>query len=182
MTKIGFDLNGRRVTAEVSAEISLLELLRDEFYITGTKPSCGRGECGACTVLLDGIPMNSCLLYAVKANGRTVTTIEGLTHDGMLHPLQEAFIEQGAVQCGFCIPGMIMAAKGFLDEHPKPSRKEAAEAISGNLCRCGGYNQQVDAILRAAEKLGCEDKVEAEGADEKALANRERLLSLRIPR
>ena len=153
MTKISFILNGKRTVATVSPETTLLELLREGLYLTGTKQNCGRGECGACTVLLDGRSVNSCLLYAVKVNRRTVTTIEGLAHQDELHPLQKAFIQQGAVQCGFCTPGMIMTAKGFLDEHPDPTEMEAAEAISGNLCRCGGYHQEVMAILEAAREL-----------------------------
>jgi aerobic carbon-monoxide dehydrogenase small subunit len=154
--RISFILNGKRVKAAVSPEATLLELLRDGLYLTGTKQTCGRGECGACTILLDGKPLNSCLLYAIKANGRTVMTIEGLAPKGELHPLQEAFINQGAVQCGFCTPGMIMAAKGFLDDHPDPTKEEVAGAISGNLCRCGGYNQQISAILEAAGKSRAE--------------------------
>jgi carbon-monoxide dehydrogenase small subunit len=153
MAKTTFILNGRRVTAVISPETTLLELLRDELQLKGTKLSCGRGECGACTVLLDGNPVNSCLLYAVKANGRTVTTIEGLASAEGLHPLQKAFIHAGAVQCGFCTPGMILTAKAFLDENPNPSEKEVAQAISGNLCRCGGYQQEVAAVLEAAEEL-----------------------------
>jgi carbon-monoxide dehydrogenase small subunit len=153
LPKIDFILNGKEVTAEVDAEATLLEMLRDELQLTGTKLSCGRGECGACTVLLDGAPVNSCLLYAAKVAGRSVTTIEGLSRGGNLHPLQKAFIEEGAIQCGFCTPGMIMAAKGFLDENPDPSEDEVAEAISGNLCRCGGYHQEVAAIVEAAKML-----------------------------
>ncbi len=153
MTEITFILNEKKVTATVSPETTLLELLRDELFLTGTKLSCGRGECGACTVLLDGKPVNSCLLYAIKASGRTVATIEGLARQGELHPLQKAFITTDAVQCGFCTPGMIMAAKGLLDKHPNPSEREVAEAISGNLCRCAGYHQEITAILEAAKEL-----------------------------
>ena len=122
-------------------------------YLTGTKQSCGRGECGACTVLLDGRPVNSCLLYAFKVNGRSVTTIEGLAHEGGLHPLQKAFIECGAVQCGFCTPGMLIRAYRFLQDNPNPTEDEVREGMSGNLCRCTGYQNIVKAVLHAAATL-----------------------------
>ncbi len=137
----------------VEPNIFLLDLLRDELDLTGAKRGCNRGECGSCTVLLDGRPVRSCLIPAVMANGRQVVTIEGLeTLGGKLHPLQETFIERGAIQCGFCTPGMILAAKGLLDENPHPTEEEVRRAISGNLCRCTGYVKIVDAILSAAEK------------------------------
>ena len=158
MMRIAFVLNGKRVAISVDPETTLLELLRDEFHLSGTKMSCGRGECGACTVLVDGKAVDSCILYAVKANGTMVVTIEGLAAAGELHPIQKAFIENGAIQCGFCTPGMMLAAKGYLDEHPHPSEKEVAAAISGNLCRCGGYQQEVAAILEAAEKIREDDR------------------------
>jgi carbon-monoxide dehydrogenase small subunit len=137
----------------VEPNMFLLDLLRDELDLTGAKRGCNRGECGSCTVLLDGRPVRSCLVPVVMANGRQVVTIEGLEAlGGKLHPLQEAFIERGAIQCGFCTPGMILAAKGLLDEHPNPTEEEVRRAISGNLCRCTGYVKIVDAILSAAEK------------------------------
>ncbi len=134
-------------------ETTLLELLRDEFHLSGTKLSCGRGECGACTVLMNGKAVNSCLLYAVKVDGSDIVTIEGLAAADKVHPLQQAFIDHGAIQCGFCTPGMIMAAKGFLDANPSPTEKEVVAAISSNMCRCGGYEQEVAAIMDAAEKM-----------------------------
>jgi carbon-monoxide dehydrogenase small subunit len=128
----------------------LLELLRNELGLSGTKEGCGTGECGACTVLLDGKPVNSCLMLAVDAEGREVTTVEGLEKEGKLHPLQEAFVEEGAVQCGFCTAGMLMAAKGLLEENAHPTEEEIRRGISGNLCRCTGYVRIVRAIQRAA--------------------------------
>lgn len=151
---VSFTLNGRRVQAAIPPGMLLVDLLRDRFGLTGTKIGCGIGECGACTVLLDGEAVNSCLILAVAVNGREVTTIEGLAANGQLHPLQEAFIEAGAVQCGFCTPGMIMSAKALLDANPHPTREQIAEAISGNLCRCTGYVKIIDAVELAIEKLG----------------------------
>ena len=122
--------------------------------MTGTKQSCGEGHCGACTVIVDGQAVNSCLMLAVEAQGKDILTIEGLSEGGQLHPIQEAFVTHGAVQCGFCSPGMIMAAKAFLDENPDPSEAEIKKAISGHLCRCTGYVQIIEAIRAAAEKMG----------------------------
>jgi carbon-monoxide dehydrogenase small subunit len=127
--------------------------LRENFGLTGTKRSCSEGECGACTVLLDGKPVASCLVLAVEAQGKRIETVEGLAQNGELHPLQQAFIEHGALQCGFCTSGMLMAAKGLLNENRKPSEEEVRRAISGNLCRCTGYNTIVEAIMDAAERL-----------------------------
>ena len=140
-------------TYEVLTEIhkTLLEVLREDIGLTGTKRGCDLGACGACTVLIDGKPHLSCLTLAVDVQGKEVLTIEGLSHNGDLHPLQKAFIEKGAIQCGFCTPGMILAAKAFLDEQPHPSEEEVKRAISGNLCRCTGYVKIVEAILTAAE-------------------------------
>jgi aerobic carbon-monoxide dehydrogenase small subunit len=141
-------------TYEVLTEIhkTLLEVLREDIGLTGTKRGCDLGACGACTVLIDGKPRLSCLTLAVDVQGKEVLTIEGLSHNGNLHPLQKAFIEKGAIQCGFCTPGMILTAKAFLDEQPHPSEEEVKRAISGNLCRCTGYVKIVEAILTAAEK------------------------------
>lgn len=153
MHQFNLKVNGKEVQVEAPAGITLLELLREYLGLTGTKEGCGVGECGACTVLLDGVPVDSCLLPAAKAEGREVTTIEGLAQGEKLHPLQEAFISEGAVQCGFCTPGMIMSAKALLDREPHPTREQIKEAISGNLCRCTGYAQIVRAVEKAAEAL-----------------------------
>lgn len=152
--KVHFVLNGFEVEAEVETHKMLLDLLRDHFELTGTKEGCGQGECGACTVLVDGVSVNACLFPAMEVEGRTVTTIEGLIGEGgKLHPIQEAFVEAGAVQCGFCMPGMVMSAKALLDENPEPTEEEVRRGISGNLCRCTGYVQIVEAIKLASQKL-----------------------------
>ncbi len=149
--KIEFTLNGSPVSVEAPADISLLHLLRDHLYLTGTKEGCGVGECGACSVLLDGRLVNSCLVLAPQAGGRQVTTIEGICGpDGGPNDLQQAFIDHGAVQCGFCIPGMVLAGEALLAAHPRPTRGEIRAAIAGNLCRCTGYQQIVDAIEATA--------------------------------
>jgi len=148
-----FELNGKQTRIEAEPTLRALDLIRDVLGLTGTKEGCGRGECGACTILVDGQPVNSCLLYAAKLQGRSVTTIEGLTaEDGAkeLHPLQEAFVSEGAMQCGFCTPGMILSAKSLLDRNPDPDREAIEEALSGNLCRCTGYGKIVKAVQRAA--------------------------------
>jgi aerobic-type carbon monoxide dehydrogenase small subunit (CoxS/CutS family) len=143
-------LNGEEMTVEVKPSTLLVEVLRDQLELTGTKVACGEGECGACTVLLDGQPVNSCLVPALKAQGREVLTVEGLAPLGELHPLQKAFVEHGAVQCGYCTPGMLMSAKALLDHNPSPTEDEVRLAISGNLCRCTGYAKIVEAILDAS--------------------------------
>ncbi len=150
--KIEFRLNGELRRLEVPAEATLLEVLREELGLTGTKEGCGIGECGACTVLLDGRPVYSCLLLAVQADGRHVETIEGLGTEDKPHPLQRAFVETGAVQCGFCIPGVLMAAKALLEEDPSPSRQKIREALSGNLCRCTGYWPLIEAVEAACDE------------------------------
>ena len=132
---------------------TLLETLRENLKITGTKEGCGEGECGACTVLLDSKPVNSCLVLAVEADGAEIVTIEGLSDNGNVDPIQEAFIEKGAVQCGFCTPGFIMSAKALLDQNPQPTVEEIKHGITGNLCRCTGYKQIIDAIQDASGKL-----------------------------
>jgi len=144
--RISFVINGQKKEMEIPSNISLLELLRDHLGLTGAKRGCDAGECGACTVLLDGKPVYACLLLAPKVDGREIITIEGIGEEGKLHFLQEAFLTHGAVQCGFCTPGMILAAKALLDENPYPSKEQVEEAISGNLCRCTGYLQIVKAI------------------------------------
>jgi carbon-monoxide dehydrogenase small subunit len=147
---IHLKVNGFLYQAEVEPRRTLLELIREDFGLTGTKEGCSFGECGTCTVILDGKPIKSCITLAVQANSREVTTIEGLENpDGTLHPIQQAFIDHGAVQCGFCTPGMILSAKALLDENRSPTELEVREAISGNLCRCTGYQKIVSAILSA---------------------------------
>ena len=151
---INFVLNGYEISAEVESHKMLLQVIRDEFQLTGTKEGCGEGECGSCTVLVDGMSVDSCLYPAFEVEGKTVTTIEGLLGEGhTLHPVQGAFVENGGVQCGFCTPGMIMSAKALLDEIPDPSDGQIKRGISGNLCRCTGYVQIIDSIRKAAEKL-----------------------------
>jgi carbon-monoxide dehydrogenase small subunit len=129
----------------------LLEVLREELSLTGTKESCGQGACGSCTVLLDGLPVRSCLLLAVEAEGREITTIEGLSQGEKLHPVQEAFIEHHAIQCGFCSPGMILTATALLEDNPKPTEDEIRHALSGNICRCTGYAKIIGAVKSLAD-------------------------------
>ena len=150
---VAFFLNGEEVEMEVEDRTTLLTVLRNHIGLTGTKEGCGGGECGACTVLVDGKAMNSCLLLMPQVREKRVMTIEGLSENGGLHPIQKAFIERGAIQCGYCTPGMILSAKAFLDENPNPTEEEARRAISGNLCRCTGYIKIIDAILEAAKVI-----------------------------
>ncbi|MFH1487310.1 MAG: FAD binding domain-containing protein [Pseudomonadota bacterium] len=151
---IHFALNGHEVSVEADSHWMLHQVLREAFHLTGTKEGCGQGECGACTVLLDGMNVDACLYPIYEVGWRSVTTIEGLIGEGnRLHPVQEAFIEKGGVQCGFCTPGMILSAKALLDENSGPSDTDIREAISGNLCRCTGYIQIIDSIKRAAERM-----------------------------
>jgi len=152
--EITFKVNGDEHTLAVKSHHTLLKVLREQLGLTGTKIGCENGECGACTVLLDGEPVNSCLVLAVEVDGHNVDTVEGLTKGDKLHPLQQAFIEHNAIQCGFCTPGMLMTAKGLLLRNPHPSEDDVREAITGNLCRCTGYVRIVDAILDAAQKEG----------------------------
>jgi aerobic-type carbon monoxide dehydrogenase small subunit (CoxS/CutS family) len=150
--ELGFVLNGKPVRVLVKPNLTLLDLLRDYFKLTGTKRGCDRGDCGACTVLLDEKPVNSCLILAPRVNGRAVTTVEGLGEPSRLDPLQESFVDFKAVQCGFCSPGMLLVAKALLNENPHPSREQVKGALSGNLCRCTGYTQIIDAIMAVAER------------------------------
>jgi carbon-monoxide dehydrogenase small subunit len=148
--EIAFTFNGNRMTARVEDHWSLLRFIREELGYTGTKEGCGGGECGACTVIVDGAAVNSCLYLAAELDGRCLTTIEGLAaSDGSLHPLQKAFVEYGGIQCGFCSPGMILSAKALLDENPAASDEDIRTAIAGNLCRCTGYIQIIDSIKSA---------------------------------
>jgi aerobic carbon-monoxide dehydrogenase small subunit len=149
---VALAVNGYRHEVEVPAHHTLLDALREQLGLTGTKECCAEGECGACTVLLDGHAVNSCLVLAVEADGGEVTTVEGLARHDRLSPVQEAFLETGGVQCGFCIPGMVVAAEYLLRHNPHPSQEEIREGLSGNLCRCGGYNQICAAVSAAAGK------------------------------
>ncbi len=146
-------VNGERFELLVDGSATLLNVLRDELELTGAKEGCGMGECGACTVVMEGRAVNACLVPAVEADGKKITTIEGLAREGKLHPLQEAFIKYGAIQCGFCTPGMILTAKTLLDENPSPTEEEVRQAIAGNLCRCTGYVKIVEAIMAVAEEM-----------------------------
>ena len=144
-------VNGAERDVEVAPNTTLLDFLRDDLQLTGTKECCDLGECGACTVLVDGRSVNSCLMLAAEADATEVTTIEGLAEDGRLNPLQDAFLAKGAVQCGFCIPGQVMAGHFLLQRNPHPTPAEVREGLSGNLCRCGGYVQICEAVLAASE-------------------------------
>jgi len=146
------NLNGEEIQIEVAACATLASVLREQLDLTGTKIGCEEGECGACTVLVDGRAVNSCLYPALKANGCRVVTVEGLAHDGELHPLQRAFIEHGAVQCGYCTPGLLLAGVALLSQHPHPTDAQIRRAISGNLCRCTGYLQVIAAIREVARQ------------------------------
>lgn len=144
--KVNFFLNDEPMELYVDANRTMLNVLRDELCYTGTKEGCGAGECGACTVIVDGLPLNACLVLAPEMDGMHITTIEGLSKDGELSPLQKAFVEHAALQCGFCTPGFIMSGTALLMENPQPSREEIIRAISGNLCRCTGYVRIIEAI------------------------------------
>ena len=150
---IQLSVNGEDYELIVAPNQTLLEVLRYQLNLMGAKEGCGEGTCGACTVLMDGKPVYSCLTLAAEAQDSAITTIEGLMIDGQLDPIQQSFVEHAAIQCGFCTPGMILAAKALLDENPSPTQQEAREAISGNVCRCTGYAKIVDAILEASERI-----------------------------
>lgn len=150
---IKFKINGEMIEKNVEKTTTLVDFIREDLGLTGTKKGCEEGECGACTVLLDGKTVNSCMIYAPKIDGSELLTIEGLGNREKLHPLQKTFIEEGAVQCGYCTPGMLLSAKFLLDNNPSPSEDEVREAISGNLCRCTGYSKIVKAIMKAAKLL-----------------------------
>ncbi len=140
-------INGEKYELEVPPNRTLLDVIRNELGLIGTKEGCGHGECGACTVLMDSQPVNACLVLALQAQGKEVITIEGLIREGKLHPIQEAFISHGAIQCGFCTPGMVLSVKALLDRNPRPEEGEIREVLSGNLCRCTGYQKIVEAVL-----------------------------------
>jgi carbon-monoxide dehydrogenase small subunit len=144
-------INRKEVSAQVKPNMTLLDFLRQEMGYLGTKAGCETGDCGACTVLMDGEPVNACLVLAIETDGHAITTIEGLEQDGKLDVVQESFIKHGAVQCGYCTPGMILTARALLDRNPQPTEPEVREAIAGNLCRCTGYVKIVDAIMAAAK-------------------------------
>jgi aerobic-type carbon monoxide dehydrogenase small subunit (CoxS/CutS family) len=153
-TTIELMVNDEVRQAEVEPQATLLEVLRENLHLTGTKEGCGLGDCGTCIVLVDGMPVNSCLMLAADARGRRVTTIEGLQKEGKLHPLQQSFIDEGAVQCGFCSPAMILSAKALLDENPRPKEDEIKKALSGVLCRCASYKKILAAVQAVAAREG----------------------------
>jgi carbon-monoxide dehydrogenase small subunit len=148
---LSFTVNGEPVETLVQPYVTLLDALREDLGLTGPKEGCGTGDCGACTVHLDGQPVASCLVLALQARGRSVLTIEGMARDGRLHPLQDAFVRHGVPQCGFCIPGVLMAAAAVLEETPRPTEEEIRYGIAGNLCRCTGYTKMIAAISEAAQ-------------------------------
>lgn len=150
---ISLTVNKKSYEVAVAPNKTLAQLLREDLNLLGTKIGCGIGDCGACTVILDGRTVNSCLVLAVQADGSVITTIEGISDGKKLHPVQEAFIEHGAVQCGFCTPGMVLSAKTLLEKNPKPSELEVREALSGNLCRCTGYQKIVEAVQAASKSI-----------------------------
>lgn len=154
MKQVRFTVNGTLHELNVKPWQTLLEVLRDDLGLTGTKEGCGLGECGACTVIMDGKAVNSCLVLAVEVDGVQISTIEGLADGDRLDPLQEAFVEHGGLQCGFCTSGMIMSAKALLDENPDPSEAEIRRGIAGNLCRCTGYTKIIESVASAAETMG----------------------------
>jgi len=154
LKEINLTVNNRPYRLSVLSHRTLLDVIREDLGLTGTKEGCGLGECGACTVLLDGQAVNSCLVLAAEADGKKITTIEGLADGDKLHPIQQAFVDHGGLQCGFCTPGMIMSAKALLDKNPTPTEEEIKQAISGNLCRCTGYTKIIESIRAAAENMG----------------------------
>lgn len=157
-TEIRFKLNGREVSLRVPVTMKTLEMLRDKLGMTGTKYACGEGECGACTIMIDGKTVNSCLMYAVDCDDRELVTIEGLNTPEGLHPVQQAFVDHGAVQCGFCTPGMVMQAHYLIENNPDLTRADAQRGLEGNLCRCTGYTKVLDAVDAVAGKNTCRSR------------------------
>lgn len=153
---IALNVNGELREVMVEHRTTLMEVLREQLGLTGVKESCGTGDCGVCTVLMDGKAVLACLIPAVRAKGKSIETIEGLAEEGKLHPLQKAFIDTGAVQCGYCTPGMILSAKALLKENPRPNTMDIQKALEGNLCRCTGYNKIVEAVLTASDNTKME--------------------------
>lgn len=151
--KVSINVNGINYTKDIDPSIRLIDFLRDDLKLKGTKEGCGEGECGACTVIVNGKAINSCLMLASSADGKNVITIEGVSDKDKLHPIQEAFMETGAVQCGYCTPGMILSAKALLDKKPNASEEEIKVSLSGNLCRCTGYKKIIQAVMLAGDKL-----------------------------
>lgn len=147
-------VNQRTYNLEVYPSQNLRDVLREELGLTGTKEGCSTGNCGACTVIMDGMSVKSCLVLALQADGKEILTVEGLSTNGQLHPLQESFIDKQAVQCGYCTPGMLMSAKALLDQNPHPTEEEVRDSLHGNICRCTGYVKIVEAVLDASEKIG----------------------------
>ncbi len=154
MKEINLTVNNQPYRLSVPPRRTLLEVIREDLGLTGTKEGCGLGECGACTVLMDGQAINSCLVLAAEADGKQITTVEGLASGDKLHPIQQAFVDHGGLQCGFCTPGMIMSAKALLDKNPTPTEEEIKQGITGNLCRCTGYTKIIESIKAAAENMG----------------------------
>jgi len=150
--RVAFEINDEKVSLDVRPYETLLETLRERLSLTGAKEACGMGSCGACTVIMNGVPVRSCLVLTAEADGAVITSVEGLRQNGKLHPLQQAFMEKGAVQCGFCTSGMIMTAKALLDRNKKPTKKEIIKTISSNICRCTGYKKIIEAVEDAAKK------------------------------
>lgn len=148
--RINLAVNGRQEQVDISANMTLLDMLRDELVLTGTKNGCAAGECGACTVLMNGEPVNSCLVLAVECDGAEIVTVEGLSRDSQLDPIQKAIIDAGGVQCGFCTPGILIASRALIDRNPKPSQRDIQAALVGNLCRCTGYMRIIEAVQEAA--------------------------------
>jgi len=154
LKEIHLTVNNKSYRLSVLPWRTLLEVIREDLGLTGTKEGCGLGECGACTVLIDGRAVNSCLVLAAEVDGKEITTIEGLADGDKLHPIQQAFVDHGGLQCGFCTPGMILSAKALLDENPTPTEEEIKQGIAGNLCRCTGYAKIIESIKAAAENMG----------------------------
>lgn len=153
MERLNVTVNGKFMSVDVDPSIRLVDFLRDNLFLTGTKIGCGKGECGACTVIMNGKAVTSCIIPVMRAEGAIIETIEGVAKGEELHPIQKEFIDKGAIQCGFCTPGFIMSAKALIDENPEPTKEEVREALGGNICRCTGYVKIEEAVLSAAEKM-----------------------------